>query len=159
MTKHAGGRPSLYDKVDLKQVTMLCRLGATDKELAEFLHIAVSTLNKWKIEHPEFMESIKKGKIISDAKVVNALYKRATGYKCKRQSVFKCKVVDYDENGKRIEREELKTQDYIDQVPPDSTACFFWLKNRRKEDWRDKQDITVDGGVNIVYAKEEDKEL
>ena len=159
MAKHAGGRPSKYDSIDLKQVTMFCRLGATDEELAEFLGIAVSTLNKWKTEHPEFMEAIKKGKVISDFKVVNSLYKRAIGFKCKKQSVFKCKVVEYDENGRRVEHEELKTKEYIDQVPPDSTACFFWLKNRRKEDWRDKQDINVTGGVNIVYADKDDKDL
>jgi hypothetical protein len=23
-------------------------------------------------------------------------------------------------------------------VPPDTTACIFWLKNRKPEEWRDK---------------------
>ena len=24
---------------------------------------------------------------------------------------------------------------------PDTTACIFWLKNRRREDWRDRVDV------------------
>ena len=30
---------------------------------------------------------------------------------------------------------------YVEHVPPDTTACIFWLKNRRREDWRDRVDI------------------
>ena len=26
---------------------------------------------------------------------------------------------------------------YREHVPPDTTACIFWLKNRRQQEWRD----------------------
>jgi hypothetical protein len=32
---------------------------------------------------------------------------------------------------------------YVEHVPPDTTACIFWLKNRRKDLWRDRFDHTV----------------
>ncbi len=140
------GRPTKYNNIDLEKVTKLCRLGVTDKELSDFLDISEATLNNWKKEYPEFLESIKKGKVISDGEVVNSLYKRATGYTAIEEKPMLI-------NG------ELEMVQTKKQYPPDSTACFFWLKNRRKENWRDKQDISVDGGVNIVYAKDEDKEL
>ena len=31
---------------------------------------------------------------------------------------------------------------YRDHTAPDTTACIFWLKNRRKADWRDRQEFT-----------------
>jgi hypothetical protein len=30
---------------------------------------------------------------------------------------------------------------YIEHVPPDVTACIFWLKNRDPEHWRDSQQL------------------
>ncbi|WP_303840975.1 hypothetical protein [Selenomonas ruminantium] len=32
------------------------------------------------------------------------------------------------------------------------TAAIFWLKNRRRKDWKDKQDVEVSGEVGIVDA-------
>jgi hypothetical protein len=29
--------------------------------------------------------------------------------------------------------------------PPDTTACIFWLKNRKPDEWRDKLDHEVGG--------------
>ena len=29
--------------------------------------------------------------------------------------------------------------------PPDTTAAIFWLKNRQKSKWRDKQDHEISG--------------
>ncbi len=28
----------------------------------------------------------------------------------------------------------------VKHYPPDTTACIFWLKNRQRDRWRDKQD-------------------
>ena len=30
---------------------------------------------------------------------------------------------------------------YVEHVPPDVTACIFWLKNRDPEHWRDVQNV------------------
>lgn len=32
----------------------------------------------------------------------------------------------------------------------DTTACIFWLKNRRVKEWRDKQDIEHSGQIDSV---------
>jgi transposase len=32
------------------------------------------------------------------------------------------------------------------------TAAIFWLKNRRRNNWKDKQDVEVSGEVGIVDA-------
>ena len=73
------GRPSEYQDTYPELVKNYCLLGATDKELAEFLDIAESTLNLWKTEHPEFMESIKDGREKADSLVAKSLYDKALG--------------------------------------------------------------------------------
>ena len=32
---------------------------------------------------------------------------------------------------------------YTEHYPPDTAAAFIWLKNRRKQDWRDKSEVSV----------------
>lgn len=124
--KKAGGRPSLYREEYPEQAKKLCRLGATDKELADFFGVAESTLNAWKTEHPEFLESLKEGKAAADAEVADRLFKRACGY-----SHTDTKFATFE--GRITDREE-----YEKHYPPDTIACIFWLKNRRPDLWRDK---------------------
>ena len=121
----SAGRPTLYDPKMNRQAEKFCKLGATDKELADFLDIAESTLNLWKIEHPKFMESIKKGKELADAEVAEKLFKRATGYS------------HPDVDIKMFEGEIITTK-LTKHYPPDTAAAIFWLKNRQKKKWRDK---------------------
>ena len=65
--KKKRGRKSEYRIEYADQALKLCLLGATDKELSEFFSVSEQTLNKWKKDYPEFLESLKKGKNIADA--------------------------------------------------------------------------------------------
>lgn len=131
-------RPSKYKIEYENQVYKLCLLGATDKELADFLEISESTLNEWKIKYPMFSESIKRGKEIADATVAEKLYHRAIGYQHKET-----KIVSYEG--------EITDQIDIDKhYPPDPTAAIFWLKNRQPKSWRDKQEVESHN-TNINY--------
>ena len=101
------------------------RDGLVDEQIAQNIGIAASTLYEWKKQYPEISEALKKGKEVVDRQVENALLKRALGY-------------EYDEitteYGKEIKR-------VTKQVVPDVTAQIFWLKNRKPDQWRDKQQI------------------
>lgn len=129
------GRKSSYKEEYSNQALKLCLLGATDKELAEFFSVSEQTLNKWKKDFPEFLESLKKGKSIADANVASKLYNRAIGYDCKatKFATLEGKVTDSIE--------------YIEHYPPDTTAAIFWLKNRQPEKWRDRKE--VDANINL----------
>jgi CelD/BcsL family acetyltransferase involved in cellulose biosynthesis len=35
-------------------------------------------------------------------------------------------------------------------VPPSEVACIFWLKNRQRENWRDRQEVDVMGEIKVV---------
>lgn len=128
------GRPSKYkDKYD-ELAYNYCLLGATDSELADFFDVCEATINNWKIDYPSFLESLKKGKQIADAKVAKAIFHRATGYEHE------------DVDIKMYEGSIIKTK-YTKRYAPDPTSAIFWLKNRQPGKWRDKvgHDVTTNG--------------
>lgn len=133
------GRPSKYNESIPEQACKLCMLGATDKEMAAFFGVGEATLNRWKIEHPEFRESLKAGKMLADASVAESLYKRATGYEHPEDDI---KVVD----GKIVITPTIK------RYPPDATSMIFWLKNRRPDLWREKPepDAPIDSAAKLL---------
>lgn len=134
------GRPTKYKEEYNEQAEKLCKLGATDQELADFFEVDVSTINNWKIDFPLFFESIKKGKILADSNVAERLYQRALGFEHDSEEI---KVTD----GTVIRVPTRKI------YPPDPTAAIFWLKNRRPKEWRDKQEIEQTGGLKITFVE------
>jgi len=73
------GRPTKYKSVYAAQAEKLCRLGMTVKNLATFFDVKPSTVSLWIRERDDFSESVKRGRELSDAEVVDSLYKLATG--------------------------------------------------------------------------------
>ena len=106
--------------------------GATDKEIAQAMGISQSTLNKWKLEYPEFSESLKAGKDSADAHVERSLYRLATGITVKKK-----KILDRTVGGQSVSTDK-QGEEY--EVPPNPTAIIFWLKNRQPQRWRDRRD-------------------
>jgi len=146
------GRPSSYCSEYDQQAYKLCLLGAVDAELADFFEVSETTINNWKIEHPEFLESIKRGKATADAEVANSLYERAKGARWIEQQAFKVKHVKYQDGKRLSEDEEVVTVPVECASPPDTTACIFWLKNRKSGGWRDKQEVTGENGGPIQFV-------
>ena len=135
------GRPTKYKEEYNEQAYKLCLLGATDAKLADFFDIAESTLYEWKLEYPEFSEALKKGKVIADATIAEGLYNRAKGAVINVQQAIKLKDSQFNSEGRKISEEErIEVVDLIQEVPPDTAAGIFWLKNRNPEMWRDKRE-------------------
>lgn len=133
-------RPTKYKAEFVEQAKKLCRHGLTDQELADFFDVNVATIQRWKLEHPEFCDAIKTGKADADDRVVDSLYHRAIGYQ------------HDDVDIKAIEGQIVKTPTRK-QYPPDTTAAIFWLKNRRPKDWRDKQEMEHSGSVTVEITR------
>jgi hypothetical protein len=102
-----------------------CMLGATDDDLARLLEVPRETLDAWLADVPGFAAAVKAGRDVADATVAERLYARAIGYSHPAVKIF--------QSG----GEPLKV-DYTEHYPPDIQACIFWLRNRRRQDWRDK---------------------
>ena len=99
------------------------------------------TLIQWKKRFPDISDTLKKGKDVVDVEVENSLLKRAKG----------CTVVEETQelmiNPDTGKRELITTKKVIKEIPPDTTAQIFWLKNRRPDLWRDKQSMELSGEV------------
>lgn len=135
--KRRRGRPSAYRSEYADQGRKLCMMGCTDAALADFFGVQESTINAWKKAHPEFLEGITHGKILADANVAEALYKRAIGYSHEAVKIF-------NNNGAPMK------VPYTEHYPPDTAACSLWLRNRQPSRWRDKQDIEHGGAVTTI---------
>ena len=79
-------------------------------------------------------------KEVVDIEVENALLKRALGYDYTEERVERS-----HEGGKK----SIKTVQTVKHIPPDTTAQIFWLKNRRPDRWRDKQQIEHSGTLEV----------
>lgn len=106
-------------------------LGATDKQLAEFLDVSVATINNWKIDHPSFLESTALGKHKADALVAKSLFKRAIG-------------VTITEEKQEDGTNGSKTTTITKEIAPDTAAASLWLRNRQPELWRDKKEMVIE---------------
>lgn len=114
-----GGRPSLLEQIDLVMLTKLAEQGLTDKQLAYVFGITEQSINRYKKDQG-FCKALKKGKKISDSRVVRSLFERAIGYE------------HPDVDIRAVKGEIVQTQ-IIKHYPPDPTAAIFWLKNRDPE--------------------------
>ena len=126
------GRPPLFKKEHVEQVYEIALLGANDVEIATILGVSERTVNYWKKSSPEFLQALNSGKIEADARVVDSLYQRAVGYSHPAVKIF-CS----DKGG-------VTQVPFTEHYPPDVTACIFWLKNRRRKEWREKVDVAHD---------------
>ena len=102
------------------------REGLTDEQIANNIGISRSTLFEWRKNNQDISNALKKGKEVVDYEVENALLKRALGYTIK----LKEQKIDKDGCVHDLEKDV--------HIPADTTAQIFWLKNRRKMQWRDK---------------------
>lgn len=110
------------------------RDGLIDEQIAKNIGISRSTLSVWKTKYPDISDALKKGKEVVDREVENALLKRALGY---RYTETTKEAVKDPETG---EVKMTVTKEVTKQVSPDTTAQIFWLKNRKPDKWRDKQE-------------------
>ena len=101
------------------------RDGLTDEQIAKNIGINRTTLYDWKKKETNIADALKKGKEIIDFEVENALLKRALAY---------------EQEEEKYENGSLTTK-VKKQVAPDTTAQIFWLKNRKKEQWREKVEV------------------
>jgi hypothetical protein len=136
------GRPTDFKPEYVEQVERFCAvMGTLDVDIAQFFDVCVATIGNWKNEHPEFLEAIKRGKAVCDREVGEKLIERAMGAKFYQEKEIKLKTVEY-ENGKKCrEDERFEVVRLEGQAPPDTQALIFFLKNRRPDLWRDKQEI------------------
>lgn len=118
------------------------RKGLSDEQIAKNIGISRSTLNEWKKKYPVISDTLKKSKEIADTEVENALYLKCIGHKVQLKKTFKVRKIEYNDSGRKIKEEEhLEAGEDEVYIPPDTKAIIFWLTNRAREDWKERQNI------------------
>lgn len=133
-------RPSKADTMlttaKLKQIGAWASSGLTDADIAFNMGIAYSTFREWVKKYSKLSAVLKLNKDVADDNVERSLYQRAIGWDYVEE--VRERVLENGEYKMVLTRETKK------QVLPDTTAAIFWLKNRRPEAWREKQEIAID---------------
>lgn len=131
------GRPSRFvSTYHVPWAKSLARRGLTVEEIAKEIGVAKSTFCKWVSENQELSDALNEGRSIADSKVEDSLYRRAIGFKITERKTIVSAEKDGSQKPARIEVLER-------DVPPDTTACIYWLKNRRPVEWRDQSNISI----------------
>lgn len=139
-----GHRPSSYRAEYARIAFQHTLIGATDADLAAAFDVSEKTINTWKQKHPPFLQSLKAGKAHADSKVADCLFRRAIGYDHKAVKIF-------NNAGESFEHE------YIEHIPPDTTAQIFWLKNRRPAQFRANPEVSVTVNNEVSVEQNEAK--
>ena len=116
------------------------RDGLIDKQIAHNMGVAWSTLKIWKNRFPKLAEAISKSKEVADREVENALFKRALGY-----WVTETETTTFSDG-------TTKTTEKRRHIVPDTTAQIFWLKNRKPDEWREKNDLTLTPSNGVLES-------
>lgn len=140
------GRPkdeaTLYEKyVEGKEELIIasCRAGATNETLAKCLGVGLTTFKRiLKLEPERMQKLLKEGKQEADYKVESALFKRACGYDYEETET----IVSVDKEGNATPTKVRKIKRH---VPGDVTAQIYWLKNRKPDEWKDRNFIVHQG--------------
>lgn len=137
--KKFNGRPTEYIPSYHNTLAFrLALLNLKDTQICDIFGISEQTLNAWKKEHPNFLVSLNKGKERADSEIAKSLYHRALGRTVKEETI---------ERGANGEIKSIKQT--TKELPPDVTACIFWLKNRHPNIWRDFNKDVGSGDVHI----------
>ena len=109
----------------LLQIEGWAKDGLIDEQIAKNMGIAYSTFKDWKKRFPDLSDVLKRSKEVVDREVENALFESAKGFVYEEETVTNTgEVVTIKKYSK-----------------PNVTAQIFWLKNRKRNEWRDKQEI------------------
>lgn len=135
----------------LLQIGGWAKSGLTDEQIAHNMGIRRKTLYEWKKKYSDISNALKVNKEVADIQVENALFKKALGFKAVDIIYERVKNLDTGEYelvpAKKTERD----------VPPDTTAQIFWLKNRKPDVWSDRKDLNLKGEVDTTSSLSDDE--
>lgn len=150
---------------NLELVEGWARDGLSDEQIAKNMGVSTTTLYDWKKRHPEFLKAFKKGKQVVNVELENALFKKAVGAKTTTTTYRVSKVDEnvlkarrlrfadkYMEEHPEASKKEalLAATEHVDthekiiwsivenQLPPDTGALMFLMKNRMPEKYREQ---------------------
>jgi len=140
------GRPTKFKEEYIHQARIAFGEGFTDVKFCEMLNIGRRTFNDWRQAHEEFSKAVQEGKDEFDTDRVEAsLKKRALGFRYTEKTREPCIIRKKGETPEIVDLQLSVTRTVTKVIPGDTTAQIFWLKNRRRERWKDIKATEISG--------------
>jgi hypothetical protein len=71
------GRPTKFNAQKVVEAEALAQAGLPQKQMAAFWGISEDSITRWKDEHPEFADALKKGEAAKNIKLLQAMFTNA----------------------------------------------------------------------------------
>ncbi len=127
-----------------QQVETMAWLSFTDEQMWKRLGISSATFYRWMEANPSMREARTRGGESFTAEQVKALHAAGLGYS--HEAVHFTKMKD-PTTGQDYVHEQYYTKHY----PPNVAAIELILTNRAPDQWRKKQDVTLD--INVITRR------
>jgi hypothetical protein len=125
--------PIKENKFDPEYTELIRRMaqefGATMSQISAVLGVSPRTVQAWCQKHDEFKDTIDQARAVADSRVEKSMYQRAIGYEHEAEKIF-C-----NKDG------QVTRVPYIERYPPDNASMIFWMKNRRKDEWKECREV------------------
>lgn len=137
------GEESLF-LPNLEQISKIIALqGATDDEIEIICNVSKGTVKRWRKLYPSFDEAIREGRTACDAEMLWAVFKTGIGFEYSEEQAVggrePCVMI--------VKRKAL----------PSIAAQKYWLKNRQRNYWPDRNEVTGANGEPINGKPAEDR--
>ena len=127
-----------YHELPLEQVQLLAEAGHSHSFMANFFGVTYATWMDWKANKPAFNAKLDAWCRTADERVVNALYRKATGYSYTTE-----RYVENKKTGQVFRYDETV------HVPADFAAAKYWLSCRRPDEWTEKRVVENTGEMTL----------
>jgi len=147
--KHAGGRPPKYQSDFARMAHVACVEGGfTDKKLALLFGVCEKTINNWKKEHKQFLQSVKDGKDDFDSNKVEAAFlKSCLGFRYTEKTMEPAVIARHGgaQPAEIVDARMVITKKVSKVVIPNGRDCLNWLTNRNASRWKKIKHVELTG--------------
>ena len=120
--------------------------GLTNEEMARSMGVHRATLQRWIVDHSDICDAIKRGRLLACEAIENALFRKATGMVLEDTvEEYKGELRDGRPSNGTVTKRTVRRQ-----VPPDTAAAIFYLKNRMPERYSDRRTVEVEPTIPTV---------
>ena len=129
-----------WTDLDPKQLHILGQKGWTLGDIAAFYGIPYSTLQSWMERYPSIGDAVNQGILESCDRVERALFEKAVGYQHPDTKVM-TRALGNNQGSEIVQIEVTK------HYPPDTSACIFYLTNKKRNEWKHRMELQTDNGL------------
>jgi len=139
--------PEFYPEVAYQMAVK----GLSHRQMGAIFGVSTYTIRDWTLQHPDFQEAMKQGRLDSIGEIENALFRSATGYDVEFETTT-IKSGLSSTGGRFEEMTVIKGSNHVRPSPP---AIMFWLCNRARASWKSMRRRELEEDDENLISNEE----